>query len=358
MPRCRRLASVPSIPHNAFGRLRRKAMRSRNGFFVSATLLALGALCGCQSATYGFLNLIGLSRKPLVVLHVVKPLAPGSGSLKKVLNPFEPYRALRAELSDELDREVVPDVCFPFQVGPNLALGTAHLAIVSPTDYAAIPNHEQFRVLAVPLDEKGRIQRPALLVAPSDSDIRRVEDLKGKVVAFGPEGNPRTHHAALVLLGEHGVRPRDLSLEVLPVPGSLKHLPNDRGVAQSVINGSSDAGFIDLRAWEQFPETSGDETLPMRSKLRVVAETPPTPDRLIIASPTLDASTSQRIAGFFLTASDRHPQALEPLRCAGFAACDDELVSRWMAIISPTVVPQSAPATGDDAAAENESSVE
>lgn len=325
-------------------------MRNKNGLFAGAMILALAALCGCQTATYGILNLIGLSRKPLVVLHVVKPLAPKVAEITRVINPFEPYRELRAALSDELDREVVPDICFNFQLGPNLALGAAQLAIVSPSDYAALGNREKFRVLAVPVDEQGRAQRNGLLVVPIESTIQSVEDLVGKTVAFGPEGNARTHHAALALLREHGVQRQQLSLELLPIPGSLKHMPNDRGVAQSVINGSSAAGFIDLRAWEQFPETSDDESLPMRSKLRVVAETAPVPDRLIIASPTLDAALTERITQFFVAAGTKHPNALKPLNCSGFAACSVDDVIRWVALVAPTVKIATAPNYAEDAA--------
>ncbi len=292
------------------------------------TLLATGTLiAGCRSApVQQTLHLFGLARKPLVVaLAADKPRqAP---SLTALINPFEPCEPLLAAMSQRLKRPATFDLAFAFQVEGHLSLGLAQLAIVSPRHYAAFEHPERFEVLAVSRDAAGRLARPALLIVRRNSPVRRVEDLAHKVVAFGPAGDPRTHLAALLLLDEHGLSKGDLALEPLPVPGSLKHFSNMRAVAQSVIRGSSDAGFVDLRAWEAWPERADSSDTPARNRLRVLARTLPLPDYLVLRSPKLDDATAQAVRDFLLQADESAPRALVPLDVAGFAPPTDDLLA-------------------------------
>lgn len=283
-------------------------------------------VAGCQSAPVAqTLHLFGLSRKPLVVAlaaekpRQTEPLA----MLARTLNPFQPCEPLLAKLSQRLDRPATCDLAFTFQIEGHLQIGLAQLAMVTPRHYAAFSDPRRFEVLAVSRDERGRPARPAVLVVRRESSIRRVEDLAHKVVAFGPAGDPRTHLAALLLLNDHGLSKGDLALEPLPLPGSLKHFTNMRSVAQSVIRGSSDAGFVDLRSWERWAEEPADLPHPDRSRLRVVAETIALPDLLVLRSPKLDDPTAERVRSFLLSADRTASEALRPLDIAGFVAPDE-----------------------------------
>lgn len=291
-------------------------------------LLAGGVLiAGCQSTpVQQTLHLFGLARKPLVVaLAADKPQqAP---SLTALINPFEPCEPLLAAMSKRLKRPATCDLAFAFQIEGHLTLGLAQLAIVTPRHYATFEHPERFEALAVSRDAAGRLARPALLIVRRDSPIRRVEDLAHKVVAFGPAGDPRTHLAALLLLDEHGLTKGDLALEPLPVPGSLKHFSNMRSVAQSVSRGSSDAGFVDLRAWEAWPEHAESSDAPARDRLRVLARTVPLPDYLVLRSPKLDDTTAQAVRDFLLRAHELAPRTLVPLDVAGFAPPTDDVLA-------------------------------
>lgn len=314
------------------------SMNMRTGRSVAFCLISvLGiAASGCTGRPASrLLSLIGLSQKPLVI-SIVADRPEGPTTPLELLNPFESYSEFNQALGKAVNRSVAPDLVFPFQVGPNLSLGICHLAIVSPLQFGQMSDADKYPVVAVFADEQGRTERSAVLVVAARSNIQDAAGLKGKIVGFGPAGDARTHQAGLALLASRGINRGDLSLEPLPLPGSLKHFPHMRAVAQSVINGSSDAGFIDELAWEQMPETDDREGEPSRSKLRVIDRAQPTPERLIVASPALEESTRAEIRDFLMSAHDRAAAALRPMKCSGFKAPADDIVAKCRALANMT----------------------
>ncbi len=301
-------------------------MRSSLVRFACASILLLSAAAGCESPGVRFLSFIALQKNPLV-LALVSETPTGLQNPLQLLNPFGPYVGLQEALGAELNRGVAMDLCLPIQLQPCLETGLYHAAVVSPAQYANLSQPQRFQVIAVPTDANGQLARSAVLVAPAASPIHSIEELRGKIVAFGPASDSRTHQAALDLLAQHGLRKDDLSLELLPLPGSLKHMPDSREVALTVINGSSDAGFLDERDWQSWPELATQPGEPARNKLRILGRTAALPDRLIIASPKLEAATIDRMRAFLLNVNDTHPAALRPLHVARYEPPSDELVA-------------------------------
>jgi ABC-type phosphate/phosphonate transport system substrate-binding protein len=318
--------------------------------FVASALLTLVGAGGCGSAPLRLLSLIGVSKGPLVVALVAerRPAKDDSPLAALRLNPFAPYDQLQAVLRDGLGRPVGWDLCFPLQLESSLAIGLSHMAIISPADYAHLQNRERFPVIAVPVDEGPRVVHPAVLVVRADAAVKSVEELRGKIVAFGPAGDSRTHLAALELFARHGLKATDLSLELLPVPGSLKHMSNARAVAQTVMNFSSEAGFIDQADWEEFPEHAERRDDPARDRLKVIAETIALPDQLIVASPKLDAATLQKVREILLAADREHPEALAPLHVTAYQAPTAEMLKACALLAEPaSPATQPAEAGGD-----------
>ena len=321
---------------------------------MSIVIGVLTGAAGCQSVPVRILSFIGLSQKPLVILHVVEKPATEPRSLGQVLDPFAPSSLLRKALGKQVHREVVPELCFEFQLDPALRLGSAHLAFVSPVYYARMRDREEFRIVAVPVDQSGQAARPALLVVPRDADIQQVEQLRGKSVAFGPANHPRAHIAALKLLEAHGLRKQDLALEALPLPGSLRHIEQPRQILLAVMNGSADAGFVDAHGWDRVPETSDNPKIASRDKFRVLARTAAVPDELIIASPKLDETTYEAVREFLLTADAKHPDVLAPLGVKAFEPAGPDRVAAWMKVLeSGGQAPASAPAGASEGAGDN-----
>jgi ABC-type phosphate/phosphonate transport system substrate-binding protein len=295
---------------------------------LTCLLVLLAAAAGCQTARSLLLSVIGVEKKPLAVALVmdVKPEAALA-----VLNPFPRYAALQQALAQELGRPVAVDPCFAFQAQRELETGWYHVAVVTPVQYARLPEPLTANVLVVPVDAQGRTARAAVLVVRADSSVRAAADLRGQSVAFGPEDDSRTHHAALQLLREAGLARTDLALEVLPVPGSLKHLPTAQSVLQAVIRGSAAAGFVDEAAWEELPDTGGPDE-PARDMLRIVGRTAALPDRLFVASPQLDEATADAVREALLRVGTQRPDALSPLGISGYAVPDAELLRACRAL--------------------------
>ncbi|MFO0840631.1 MAG: phosphate/phosphite/phosphonate ABC transporter substrate-binding protein [Phycisphaerae bacterium] len=286
----------------------------------TATIAAVAALAaGCRSGGLPLFNLLGID-KPLVVAIGVEKLPILSDRPIDPIVTWAQYEPFRDAMSRNLARPVALDMTLPALIPPLLADGFYQVAILTPAAYAKLPENTGATPLAVPLDAANRAARPALLVVPHDSQIRKIEDLKSRTVAFGPDGDARAHLAALMLLKQHGLKPTDLSLELLPIPGSLKHMPDGRAVAQTVINGSSQAGFIDQAAWDELAEKASSSGEPGRDRLHVIGQTIAVPDRVVVASPKLDAQVAARVREFLTTGIRENPKVLEGLKCSGYGA--------------------------------------
>lgn len=285
-----------------------------------AFLGGLAFLTGCQSGGHGaeFLSLIGLSKSPVVISMGIEP---------GVLNPFASYEELRKAMEKSLGRPVQLRLAFPIQIEPNLELGFYHFAFITPGDYLAMAGRKKFDPIAISVDEQGREARSAVLVVRANSGIQKIDDLRGKTIAFGPSEDARTHQAGLALLSENGIQKGDLSLELLPLPGSLKHMPTMSDVAKTVINQSSDAGFIDEAAFDAFVETSSAEGEPARDKLRVIGRTVALPGKILIRSPKADQAIVDQLVQFLLAADQGCPEALKPLFISAFHAPSNEAMA-------------------------------
>lgn len=285
-----------------------------------ATLLPVTLGCNVDLP---FLRFGGGEEPVLVGVVTNRSLTAGDNPIE-LLNPLGPYEPMREALEQESGRPVRLDLCLQPLLEPCLNDGHYELAVLTTAQYVELPNAEEFAMLAVSTDGQGRPARSALLVVSATSPVQRIADLKGKRVAFGLQRNARSHAAGLLLLSENGVSTADLSLEVLPLPGSLKTFPKSKDVMQSVINGSSDAGFVDAADWEQLPGTARRGG-PTRDRLRVIGRTVELPDLVIIASPKFDAEARTRLSAALVNLGEKHPQAARSLDIAGFAVADEDV---------------------------------
>lgn len=305
---------------------------------VVTMLTGLSCMGGCQTARTVLLSLIGVEKKPLSIALVMDPRPDVALA---VINPFPRYAALQEALGKELGRPIAVDPCFAFQAQRELETGWYQVAVVTPIQYARLSQAAVGQALAVPVDGRGRAARAAVLLVAADSPIQTAGDLRGKSVAFGPEDDSRTHHAALQLLREAGVEKSDLALEVLPIPGTLKHMPTARSVMQAVMHGTAAAGFVDEAAWDELPET-GAKDEPARDKLRVIGRTAGLPDHLFVASPHLDEATADAVRSFLTRVGAEHPKAVAPLGVAGYALPDDELLRACRSLVGEGVAATQA----------------
>ena len=296
-------------------------MRTRNTWLrLILGAAVLTGTAGCQSSGNYFLSALGLTKKPLAAGLVLDGHPEGALATLR-------YAKLQNALTQELDQPVAVEPCFVFQARQWLDSGWHGFAIISPAHFRTLTGDSPARILAVPTDATGRIVREAVLVVSENSEIQSAAELRGKVVAFGPSGNARTHHAALQLLAEAGVKRDDLKREILPVPGVLKHVADPRVRAQTVINGTAVAAFLDVAAWEALPAHSGEERKVGRDRLRIIDRTAALPSRLIVASPKLNEVDAQELRNALLAMADAHPDALHPLGISGYCTPDEKTLA-------------------------------
>lgn len=318
-----------------------------------ATLIGLAAgatlLTGCQSAGARFLNLIGLEKRPLSVALVADQPA---ALVVHTLNPFPSYTPFQVALAEHVGRPVAMDVCLPFQADSSLGSGWYDVAVVTPAQYASLSKCGPLNVLAVSVDSRNRAGRSAVLLVREDSDVRGVSDLRGRTVAFGPAGDSRAHHAALRLLEAGGVQKGDLALDLLPVPGALRHLPDAGAVVRAITSGSAAAGFIDEADWEALAAQGADPTSADPDRLRVIARTVALPDVLVVASARLDPRLAKRVQAFLLEVQLDHPTAAAPPTVRGYQVPSGELLAACRGLSAagdrPAPCAQTAQSTGPE----------
>ncbi len=298
------------------------------------TGLVLTAAVGCQSTGTRLLSLVRLTREPTVIAAVVER---PTGAVA-VLNPFPQYSALERAYEADTGRPASVEPCFLFQAQLGLDSGWYHCALLSPGQFVQLPNRDKLQVLAVARYADGRVCQAAVLVVPAAGDVDEVAELRGRSIAFGPRNDSLTHHAALQLLEQSGLARRDPALELLPVPGTLRHLPDGRAVARAVLRGEVAAGFMTEAEWEGLPPDRGLDTAdgaaggPTRNDLRILARTAALPRQLVVAPRRLSAERVREIRDFLLAAGQRHADAVAALSCTGYVSVTDELLAACHAL--------------------------
>jgi ABC-type phosphate/phosphonate transport system substrate-binding protein len=283
----------------------------RLSMLVSLTMV-LSLAGGCRS----FINVFD-TRDPIRMAIV-------TDNVLDVVNPFSAWDPLLDEMGAALGRPVVFDCPFPSQAGPQLQTGRFALAAVTPYQFVHMPGHEALRVIAAPSSDAQAASRPAVLLVQADSPAQAIADLRGASIAFGPPGATRTYHAALALLAEHDLAEEDLKFDIL---GPGKHHRNARLRMQLVMEGRAAAAFVDQADWEALPAAEPEDNEPSQARLRVLAQTIPVPQRMIVASPKTDMALVNDTQAFLLRAHQSNPEALQPLGYAAFWAVPPDHVA-------------------------------
>ncbi|MBK9128411.1 MAG: PhnD/SsuA/transferrin family substrate-binding protein [Phycisphaerales bacterium] len=299
-----------------------------NSSFHRTTLvtLAVGAalVAGCQSTGTHVISRLAFQKEPLVVAVVVDSVPEAAAA---PVSPFTTYAPLQAALSKAIDRPVALEPCFAFQAEQGIATGWYSLAVVTPAQYARTPAERRPRILAVSSDPDGDVLRSALLVTATTSAIQGPADLRGKIVAFGPRDDSLLHHGALKLLRDNGIQPSDLQTELLPVPGSLRHLPDARTMAHAVATSQVAAGFIDEDDYNALPEQSTASGETGRQDMRVIGRTMGLPTRLLLVGHNLDPDTAARVQAFLVRVGREQPEVLKPLRARDYRVPTEDVLA-------------------------------
>jgi phosphonate transport system substrate-binding protein len=157
---------------------------------------------------------------------------------------------------------------------------------------------------AVPIVSEGPAAR-GLIAVPSGSPIQRVEDLRGKTVAFGYKDSTTTHLIPLLLLSKHGLRQNDVKSHF------AGHFP--QAAVDAVLAGKADACAV------------ADATyVRNRAKLRVLAESEGFPGPPVVARKGLAANVVADVRRQFLSYKPASANAGERFSKGTVAVTDDD----------------------------------
>jgi phosphonate transport system substrate-binding protein len=193
---------------------------------------------------------------------------------------------------------------------------TADLAFVHPGGYVLASREAGARIVAKNRWH-GKTSFTARLYVRKDSGITRLEDLRGKTVAFIDPASSSGYIYPMVLLIQRGlVKHRDPKTFFREVVFAGSH---DAGM-RALVNGHVDAlASFDL-AREQYLKDPAE-----RERIGWVAETPPIPEAGIAARAGLDAAVVARVRDALLQIrAPTHAHLLKRLYdIDGFEAADD-----------------------------------
>jgi phosphonate transport system substrate-binding protein len=150
----------------------------------------------------------------------------------------------------------------------------------------------------------------SLLITAADSGIERIEDLKGKIVAFGDPASTSSH-----------LIPRFLILKSSGLEAGKDYKPVFVGahdaVALNVQNGNAQAGGLSRPLLESLCQQGTID----RNKIKVLAQSDPCPNYPWVLRSDLEADLQSAIRRAFLDLKKR--EVLEPLKAEGFAPVAD-----------------------------------
>jgi phosphonate transport system substrate-binding protein len=200
----------------------------------------------------------------------------------------------------------------------QISKGEVSIAYLTPVAYINSHNRAATRLVAKTVTDKRSTFR-LMIVVREDSPIKNVEDLKGKLFAFGDK-------AALLQ--------RAVVADVMPLNqlGAYKFIGHYDNIAQGVMNGDFDAGILKdttAYAWRE-------------KGLRILYESPDLPPYNIAVSANVDDQLFKQIQQAFLKLDVNDPKQREVIHSLdkhydGFAPTSDQEYDVVRRLIAPFV---------------------
>lgn len=153
-------------------------------------------------------------------------------------------------------------------------------------------------------------------IAPKDSSIRALMDLKGKTFAFGSVSSTSGHLMPRYFLIKNGIKPeKDFS--------KFSFSGAHDATAAWVEAGRVDAGALNFLVWDKLVETKKVDT----NKVHIFWTTPPYVDYVWTVRAGVDKGTAEKITRAFLKLDYNKPddkKLLDLHRTKGYIAAKDE----------------------------------
>lgn len=267
---------------------------------------------------------LGLGGRTSLGLAVLVVLAAGSPSARaettlvfgvyttdkptSMVNQFRPLLdALEESLGGILGEAVTirMQIAKSYEEGlADLVDGRVDLSRFGPASYIEAKRLEpEIRILAVEANG-GEKTFNGVICVRADSDIERLDDLKGRSFAFGDKGSTIGRYLAQLQLFRHGIRAADLA--------AYDYLDRHDMVGAAVASGRYDAGALKENTFEKLVRDGA----PLRALATFPVVTKPWIARKGL-SPDLAAAIAQGLLNI------RDPAVMARLEADGFVAGED-----------------------------------
>lgn len=258
---------------------------------ASGTYAEEGAKANNESTVHLDFGLYS-SNKPSAMVRVFKPVLNRLEELtgEKLGRPVD----IRMQIAKDYDEGV-----------SDLTSGEVDFSQFGPASYIEAKRaNSGLRILAMESIKEAKVFY-GIIAVRADSDIRSIEDLKGRSFAFGDEASTIGRFLSQLYLEEHGLHADDFS--------NYDYLGRHDKVGTAVGAGDFDAGALNEKTFQKLV-ASGE---PLRELARFANVTKPW-----IASSTLDPVVFDALQQALLELDDE--RALKNLKVDGFLEGSDE----------------------------------
>jgi phosphonate transport system substrate-binding protein len=265
---------------------------------VGAMVLAMIALAGCGGGSGGEGGGSASADEPLRV-----GLIPNE-------NPEEveaQYQPLEDYLNKKLGREVELSVPTTYNaVVEAMVSGELDLAYFGGLTYVQARQRADVHPLFTEVNPRtGTTKYRSVIIVPADSDVRKVEDLRGEDFAFGSVSSTSGSLYPSIMLQQNGIDYRKDLGEVIYTGG------HDT-TAQAVANGQVAAGGLEDRILYDLRE----EGVIGKNKVRVIEESAPIEGYPWVVRDDLPDKDEQGLTDAYLNIKD--PELLDLLRAEDY----------------------------------------
>ena len=225
------------------------------------------------------------------------------------------YAPLIEYLSSEVGEKVTLVVPKDFDgVEKEVKAGKADIGFVNPLIYVQVKQSVNIEPLALSSEVKSGTRLRGIVIVRKDSDVIKLQDLKGKKFSFVEEDSPAGHIFQKLLLSKAGF---DLKKDVIMLPYAKTH----ENVVMAVFNKTADAGGV---REEQLDKMKGSLDI---SQLKVVGFTDYFPNWPFFSTPSLKKESADKIRTALLKLKPNEPQNAKILgqaRLTGFIPVADK----------------------------------
>jgi phosphonate transport system substrate-binding protein len=190
-----------------------------------------------------------------------------------------------------------------------MRFGRLELAYFGPLSYILARSKSEIEPFAALLSG-GSTTYTSVIVANPDKHIERIEDIKGKDVAFGDPASTSSHLVPRALLLDHGL---DAGRDFRP-----HYVGAHDAVAKAVQNGNAEAGALSRPIYNSLVERGIIDP----KKVVVIAETKPIPQYPWTMRSNLDPQLKEKIRQAFYDLKEA--DILKKFKAQGFAPVTDQ----------------------------------